>query len=122
MELRSTRGYRNPDFLSHTVDHFKLDPLGTCYPKEIFDPHNLPKEDFHDALSAEWKHLQEKKQQQQQHSQRIDFAKGGTEQARTGTAGSQSKAQLAAQAKAQAVIAAAQHKGGHGKWDGGPAR
>ena len=123
VELRSSRAYRNPDFLSHTVDHFQLDPHGTCYPKEIFDPHNLPAEDFHDALLAEWSQLREKKQQQQQQIQRIDFARGSTEQTRMGPAGLQPKAQLTqAQAKAQAVIAAAQHKGGHSKWDAGPGR
>ena len=118
IELRSSRGYRNPDFLSHTVEHFQLDPHGTCYPKEIFDPHNLPKEDFHDALLAEFSQWQEKKRQQ---SQSIDFAKGGTIKASGGAAGLQSKAQVAAmQAKAQAVVAAAQHRGG--KWDSGPGR
>lgn len=122
-ELRKSRGYRNPDFLSHTVEHFQLDPHGTCYPKEIFDPHNLPKEDYHDALLKEFTQWQEKKRQHQQQSQSIEFAKGGTVKAPGGAGGLQSKAQVAAmQAKAQAVVAAVQHKGGHSKWDSGPGR
>lgn len=121
--LRQSRGYRNPDFLSHTVDHFQLDPHGTCYPKEIFDPHNLPKEDYQDALLAEFQQWQDKKRQHQQQHQSIDFAKGGTVKAPGGPGGLQTKAQVAAmQAKAQAVVAAVQHKGGHSKWDSGPGR
>ena len=45
-ELRSSRPYRNPDFLSHTVKHFELDPHGTCYPADVFDPNALHQEDY----------------------------------------------------------------------------
>ena len=67
---------------------------------------------------AQWK---DRKAQQQ--GQRVDFVKGGTEKAPSGPGGLQTKAQVAAmQAKAQAVVAAAQHKGGRSKWDSGPGR
>ena len=120
-ELRSSRGYRNPDFLSHTVKHFELDPHGTCYPADIFDPNALHKEDFYDRLIADFTQLREKKAQQQ--SRGVDFVKGGTEKASSGPGGLQTKAAVAAmQAKAQAVVAAAQHKGSRSKWDSGPGR
>lgn len=119
-ELRSSRPYRNPDFLSHTVTHFELDPHGTCYPSEVFDPNALHKEDYYDRLMAEYNSWREKKTQQ---NQRVDFVKGGTEKAPSGPGGLQGKAHVAAmQAKAQAVVAAAQHKGGRNKWDTGPGR
>lgn len=122
-ELRSSRPYRNPDFLSHTVKHFELDPHGTCYPLDVYDPNALHKEDYYDKLTAEHNLWRERKTQQQQQSQRVDFVKGGTEKAAAGPGGLQTKAQVAAmQAKAQAVVSAAQHKGGRNKWDSGPPR
>ena len=122
-ELRSSRPYRNPDFLSHTVKHFELDPHGTCYPKDVFDPNALHKEDYYDKLTDEFSLWRERKSQQQQQNQRVEFVRGGTEKAAAGSGGLQTKAQVAAmQAKAQAVVSAAQHKGGRNKWDSGPAR
>jgi len=44
--LRALRAYKNPDFLQHSVDHDNIDQYGSCYPKDIFDPHGLPKEDY----------------------------------------------------------------------------
>lgn len=122
-ELRSSRPYRNPDFLSHTVKHFELDPHGTCYPSDVFDPNALQKEDYYDRLMAEYNAWRERKTQQQQQNPR-EFVKGGTEKLSSGPGGLQNKAQsvAAAQAKAQAVLAAAQHKGGRNKWDAGPGR
>lgn len=126
-ELRSSRPYRNPDFLSHTVKHFELDPHGTCYPSDVFDPNALHKEDYYDRLAAEFNAWRERKSQQQQQKQQVDFVKGGTERAPSGPGGLQNKAQqtaaqVQAQAKAQAVLNAAQHKGGRNKWDTGPGR
>ena len=126
-ELRSSRPYRNPDFLSHTVKHFELDPHGTCYPSDVFDPSALHKEDYYDRLAAEFNAWRERKSQQQQQKQQVDFVKGVTERAPSGPGGLQSKAQqtaaqVQAQAKAQAVLNAAQHKGGRNKWDTGPGR
>lgn len=122
-ELRSSRPYRNPDFLSHTVKHFELDPHGTCYPADVFDPNALHQEDYYDKLALEYNLWRERKAQQQQQNQRVDFVKGGTEKAASGPGGLQTKAHVAAmQAKAQAVVSAAQHKGGRNKWDAGPPR
>ena len=121
-ELRSSRPYCNPDFLSHTVKHFELDPHGTCYPADVFDPNALHQEDFYDKLALEHNLWRERKTQQQQQNQRVDFVKGGTEKPASGPGGLQTKAHVAAmQAKAQAVVSAAQHKG-RNKWDSGPPR
>lgn len=122
-ELRASRQYRNPDFLSHSVKHCKLDPHGTCYSPDVFDPKDLHKEDYYDQLMAEFAQWRDRKAQQQSQRSGVDFVKGGTEKAPAGPGGLQSKAQVAAmQAKAQAVVAAAQHKGGRTKWDAGPTR
>ena len=120
-ELRNSRNCRNPEILSHCVEHFSLDPHGTCYSADVFDPNALHKEDYYDRLAAEFQQWRDRKAQQQ--NQRVEFVKGGTEKAPAGPAGLQAKAQVAAmQAKAQAVVAAAQHKGGRNKWDSGPGR
>ena len=95
-ELRNSRSCRNPEILRH-------------------------KEDYYDRLAAEFQQWRDRKAQQQ--NQRVEFVKGGTEKAPAGPGGLQAKAQVAAmQAKAQAVVAAAQHKGGRNKWDSGPGR
>ena len=46
--LRSLPGYRNPDFLQHCVVYDNISEFGTCYPPDIFDPTNLPAEDYYD--------------------------------------------------------------------------
>ena len=46
--LREHRGYRNPDFLEHCVQHFGIDDIGSAFPSEVFDPHGLPPEDYYD--------------------------------------------------------------------------
>jgi hypothetical protein len=51
-ELRKSKGYRNPDFLTKIVEHFGIVEHGSGYPKALFDPEGLCAEDFYDALGA----------------------------------------------------------------------
>ncbi len=46
-ELKRMRAYKNPDFLQKMVEHFGIEDIGSCYPKEVFDPTHLPKEDYY---------------------------------------------------------------------------
>lgn len=48
-ELRQVRAYKNPDFLQKMVKHFGVHDKGTCFPKDVFDPDALPKEDYYKA-------------------------------------------------------------------------
>lgn len=48
-ELRRMRAYKNPDFLQKMVDFFGIEDIGSCYPKEVFDPKGFPKEDYYKA-------------------------------------------------------------------------
>ena len=48
-ELRQVRDYKNPDFLQKMVKHFGVRDKGSCFPKDVFDPEALPKEDFYTA-------------------------------------------------------------------------
>ena len=49
-ELRKSKGYRNPDFLQRAVKYQEIDQIGSCFKKEIFDPHGYDPSDFYDAL------------------------------------------------------------------------
>lgn len=41
MNLKDSRGYRNPSYLSLAVKNFDIDQYGSAYPPDIFDPHDL---------------------------------------------------------------------------------
>ena len=51
-ELRKSKGYRNPDFLTKIVEHFGIAEHGSGYPRDVFDPTALAPEDFYDAICA----------------------------------------------------------------------
>lgn len=80
-ELRKSKGYRNPDFLQRAVKHQEIDQIGSCFSKEVFDPHGYDPSDFYDALALEFRREQERKEQAKKQSQRIDFAHGGVQAA-----------------------------------------
>jgi hypothetical protein len=50
--LRSSKGFRNPDFLKSVVDHFNINQHGTLFDEEVFDPKGYAEEDFYDALAT----------------------------------------------------------------------
>ncbi|KAH7300047.1 hypothetical protein KP509_24G042400 [Ceratopteris richardii] len=80
-ELRKSKGYRNPDFLERAVKHQEIDQIGSCFKKEIFNPHGYDASDFYDALAQEYKREQERKEQAKKQSQRVDFVHGGVQTA-----------------------------------------
>eukprot|EP00891_Asterochloris_glomerata_P007458 jgi/Astpho2/7458/fgenesh1_pg.00114_%23_70_t len=117
-ELRKSRGYRNPYFLRSTVESFKLQEGGTCFAPEIWDPTALPKEDFKEALTAEWEKFDaERKARRQQHG--TQFKSGGTEVARSGPAGLQGSGAAVAMQKVAVMAAQNLTTAMHGKtkWD-----
>ncbi|KAL4193381.1 hypothetical protein AMTRI_Chr06g176600 [Amborella trichopoda] len=78
-ELRKSKGYRNPDFLQHAVKYEEIDQIGSCFSKDVFDPHGYDNSDFYDAIEADMKREMEKKEQERKKSQRVEFAQGGTQ-------------------------------------------
>jgi len=104
--LKALRAYKNPDFLQHSVEHDKVEQYGTCYPPVIFDPCNLPKEDYYERLKLQWEQFDE---QRKKTRQRPEFVRGWTETVRVATAGLNNSA-MVAQAKATAAARAS-------KWD-----
>lgn len=49
-EVRNRKDYRNPDFLLHAVTYQDIDQIGTCFSKDVFDPHGYDKSDFYDEI------------------------------------------------------------------------
>jgi hypothetical protein len=44
-QLSKDRRWANPTFLDKMVAHFELDPYGTCFKPEVWDPKSLPEGD-----------------------------------------------------------------------------
>ncbi|KAF3971215.1 hypothetical protein CMV_005176 [Castanea mollissima] len=44
-ELRHRKDYGNPDFLVHTMTYQDIDQIGSCFSKDVFDPHRYDKSD-----------------------------------------------------------------------------
>ncbi|KAL2930899.1 SAP30-binding protein [Bienertia sinuspersici] len=83
VEVRNRKDYRNPDFLRHAVRYQDIDEIGSCFNKDVFDPHGYDKSDYFDAIETDMKREMERKEQERKRSPKVDFVSGGT-QAGTG--------------------------------------
>ncbi|RYR74488.1 hypothetical protein S83_004157 [Arachis hypogaea] len=52
-EVRNRKNYRNPDFLLHAVRYQEIDQIGSCFSKDVFDPHGYDSSDFFDEIEAD---------------------------------------------------------------------
>lgn len=50
VEVRNRKDYRNPDFLRHAVRYQDIDEIGSCFSKDVFDPHGYDESDYFDAI------------------------------------------------------------------------
>nr|XP_043612155.1 kinesin-related protein 4 [Erigeron canadensis]XP_043612156.1 kinesin-related protein 4 [Erigeron canadensis]XP_043612157.1 kinesin-related protein 4 [Erigeron canadensis] len=78
-EVRNRKEYRNPDFLLHAVTYQDIDQIGSCFSKDVFDPHGYDKSDYYDEIEADLKRELERKEQEKKKNQKIDFLSGGTQ-------------------------------------------
>ncbi|KAH7651783.1 SAP30-binding protein [Dioscorea alata] len=78
-DLRNRKDYRNPDFLQHAVRYQEIDQIGTCFSKDVFDPHGYDKSDYFDEIEADMKRELERKEQERKKAQKVDFVPGGTQ-------------------------------------------
>ncbi|XP_043693770.1 SAP30-binding protein-like [Telopea speciosissima] len=79
-EVRNRKDYRNPDFLRHAVRYQDIVEMGSCFSKEVFDPHGYDKSDYYEELAeADMRCELERKDQGAKKNQRIEFASGGTQ-------------------------------------------
>ncbi|XP_011101408.1 uncharacterized protein LOC105179476 isoform X2 [Sesamum indicum] len=76
-EVRNRKEYRNPDFLLHAVTYQDIDQIGSCFSKDVFDPHGYDKSDFYDEIEADMRREMERREQERKKTQKLDFASGG---------------------------------------------
>lgn len=84
--LRNKKDYRNPDFLLHAVRYQDIDQTGSCFSKDVFDPHGFEKSDYYDEIEAEMRREMERKDQERKRSQKIEYVSGGTQPGIVGAA------------------------------------
>ncbi|KAM3337678.1 SAP30-binding protein [Capsicum galapagoense] len=65
-DLRSNKGYRNPDLLEHLVNFHKIDQIGSCFSKDVFDPHGYNKSDFYDEIETQAREVEIRREQERQ--------------------------------------------------------
>ncbi|CAN1283622.1 SAP30-binding protein [Linum perenne] len=78
-EVRNRKDYRNPDFLLHAVRYQDIDQIGTCFSKDVFDPHGYDKSDFYDEIEADLRRDRERREQELKRSPKVEFVAGGTQ-------------------------------------------
>ncbi|KAL9236845.1 hypothetical protein vseg_011468 [Gypsophila vaccaria] len=80
VEVRNRKDYRNPDFLRHAVRYQDIDEIGSCFSKDVFDPHGYDESDFYDAIvEIAINRERERKEQERKKSQKVDFVSGATQ-------------------------------------------
>ncbi|KAE8673305.1 nucleobase-ascorbate transporter 2-like [Hibiscus syriacus] len=78
-EVRNRKDYRNPDFLLHAVRYQDIDQIGSCFSKDVFDPHGYDKSEYYDEIEADMKRERESKEQESKKNQNVDFVSGGSQ-------------------------------------------
>ncbi|XP_022715751.1 uncharacterized protein LOC111274964 [Durio zibethinus] len=78
-EVRNRKDYRNPDFLLHAVRYQDIDQIGSCFSKDVFDPHGYDKSDYYDEIEADMKRERERKEQESKKNQKVEFVSGGSQ-------------------------------------------
>ncbi|MED6144967.1 hypothetical protein PIB30_020438 [Stylosanthes scabra] len=78
-EVRNRKNYRNPDFLLHAVRYQEIDQIGSCFSKDVFDPHGYDSSNFYDEIEADMRRESERKEQEKKKAQKVDFISGGTQ-------------------------------------------
>ncbi|KAK3206869.1 hypothetical protein Dsin_020915 [Dipteronia sinensis] len=78
-EVRNRKDYRNPDFLLHAVRYQDIDQIGSCFSKDVFDPHGYDQSDYYDEIEADMKREKERKDQENKRNQKVEFMAGGVQ-------------------------------------------
>ncbi|KAK4859101.1 hypothetical protein QYF36_026864 [Acer negundo] len=78
-EVRNRKDYRNPDFLLHAVRYQDIDQIGSCFSKDVFDPHGYDQSDYYDEIEADMKREKERKDQENKRNQKVEFIPGGVQ-------------------------------------------
>ncbi|XP_057969019.1 uncharacterized protein LOC131158282 isoform X2 [Malania oleifera] len=78
-EVRNRKDYRNPDFLLHAVRYQDIDQIGSCFSKDVFDPHGFDKSDYYDAIEVDMKREMERREQEKKKNQKVEFVPAGSQ-------------------------------------------
>ncbi|OWM75305.1 SAP30-binding protein isoform X2 [Punica granatum] len=78
-EVRNRKDYRNPDFLLHAVRYQDIDQTGSCFSKDVFDPHGYDPSDYYDEIEIDMKREAERKELEKKKSQQVEFVSGGAQ-------------------------------------------
>ncbi|XP_011039419.1 PREDICTED: SAP30-binding protein-like isoform X2 [Populus euphratica] len=78
-EVRNRKDYRNPDFLLHAVRYQDIDQIGSCFRKDVFDPHGYDQSDYYLEIEADMRRERERKEQELKRSPKVEFVSGGTQ-------------------------------------------
>ncbi|CAL0334721.1 unnamed protein product [Lupinus luteus] len=78
-EVRNRKNYRNPDFLLHAVSYQDIDQIGSCFSKDVFDPHGCDPSDFYDEIEADLRRGSDRKEQEKKKEQKVEYIPGGTQ-------------------------------------------
>ncbi|WCJ27224.1 transcriptional regulator family protein [Euphorbia peplus] len=78
-EVRNRKDYRNPDFLQHAVRYQEVDEIGSCFSKDVFDPHGYDLSDFYIEIEADMRREKDRKEQELKKSPKVEFMSGGTQ-------------------------------------------
>ncbi|XP_062162637.1 uncharacterized protein LOC133869612 isoform X2 [Alnus glutinosa] len=74
-EVRNRKDYRNPDFLLHAVRYQDIDQIGSCFSKDVFDPHGYDNSDYYDQLEADMRREELEKKK----NNKVEFVSGATQ-------------------------------------------
>ncbi|KAL6206726.1 hypothetical protein ACLB2K_023973 [Fragaria x ananassa] len=85
-EVRKKKDYRNPDFLLHAVRYQDIDQIGSCFNKDVFDPHGFDKSDYYDEIEADSRRELERISQEKKNRQNLEFVSGGRQSTVVGAA------------------------------------
>lgn len=78
-EVRNRKEYRNPDFLLHAVTYQDIDQIGSCFRKDVFDPHGYDKSDFCDELEVDMRREMERREHERKKNQKLEFTPGAVQ-------------------------------------------
>ncbi|KAE7995863.1 hypothetical protein FH972_000628 [Carpinus fangiana] len=80
-EVRNRKDYRNPDFLLHAVRYQDIDQIGSCFSRDVFDPHGYDNSDYYDQIEADMR-----REELEKKKIKAEFASGGTQSGTVATA------------------------------------
>ncbi|GBF87445.1 hypothetical protein Rsub_00156 [Raphidocelis subcapitata] len=76
-QLSKDRRWTNPTFLDKMVAHFDLNPYGTCFGPEVWDPTALPESDTWPKLEEELKAAAARRAEEASRRDQLQFTSGG---------------------------------------------